>query len=226
MISLPTLFHCAANPRVLLVFLLLSGAPPLWADNANRSQAITIIEQYRAEHGGEIGALRLARRKGARQAAICFSCHGPRGNSDKQNMPSLAGQKPFYLVEQLLNFKGRKRVVKAMSDVADGLSTSSMAALATYFSSVARKGSAFDTRLADQGSVLHQAICQQCHGVDGKMSDPIYARLTGQRTDYVEMTLQRFRQGSPLRESQEMRFISQGLSEEDIRALAAYVASL
>ena len=113
-----------------------------------------------------------------------------------------------------------------MNEVVDGLSESDMVLLATYFSSRASAEMVYDARLAEQGSVLYQAICQHCHGVDGKMSDPLYARIAGQRTDYVEMTLRRFRDGSPLRTSQEMGFVSQGLSDQDIKALAAYVTSL
>ncbi|MGC1304360.1 MAG: c-type cytochrome, partial [Caulobacteraceae bacterium] len=69
--------------------------------------------------------------------------------------------------------------------------------------------------------------CASCHGADGLGVNSLSPPLAGQRADYLERQLLRFRQNErrddPLGL---MRGISSRLSPGEIRAVAAYYASL
>lgn len=66
--------------------------------------------------------------------------------------------------------------------------------------------------------------CQACHGADGNAADPQYPRLAGQYHDYLERALHEYKDGA--RKNPIMAGFAATLSDEDIRNLAAYYASL
>ena len=51
-------------------------------------------------------------------------------------------------------------------------------------------------------------------------------RLAGQHPGYVLATLQHFKKRDGIRSNPEMESITQGMSEADMKAVAAYVAAL
>jgi cytochrome c553 len=65
----------------------------------------------------------------------CAVCHGETGIASNPAWPSLAGQKPGYLVNALKSFKAGLRKDPMMAGVARGLSDTDIANLAAYFSS-------------------------------------------------------------------------------------------
>src|SRR5579872_6400882 len=54
---------------------------------------------------------------GATKAAVCFSCHGPNGNSQNPVWPRLAGQDAVYIAEQLHLFKAGIRKNPVMQPI-------------------------------------------------------------------------------------------------------------
>jgi cytochrome c553 len=62
--------------------------------------------------------------------------------------------------------------------------------------------------------------CVSCHGVGGKSLVPTFPKLNGQHAVYLESTLKEFRSG--VRKNALMSPFATGLSDEDIRDLAAY----
>jgi cytochrome c553 len=66
--------------------------------------------------------------------------------------------------------------------------------------------------------------CAPCHGPDGVSKTPLTASLAGQSDEFVQWQLIYFRSG--LRKSEVMNPIAETLSNEDIRNLGAYYASL
>src|SRR5271157_3013570 len=66
--------------------------------------------------------------------------------------------------------------------------------------------------------------CLPCHGLDGIGRDVEIPNLAGQNEAYLLNQLRAFRQGR--RPHKEMRYMSRKLTDEDMRALAAYYASL
>ena len=68
-------------------------------------------------------------------------------------------------------------------------------------------------------------VCQACHGADGNAgTDPQYPRLAGQYHDYIEQALHAYKKGE--RTNPIMAGFAAPLSDEDIRNLAGYFASL
>ena len=66
--------------------------------------------------------------------------------------------------------------------------------------------------------------CAGCHGADGVSQTPLTPSLAAQSDEFVQWQLVYFR--STARKSEVMGPISEGLSNEDIRNLGAYYASL
>jgi cytochrome c553 len=80
--------------------------------------------------------------RGSRAAAQCVVCHGPRGQGDTaKGIPSLAGQAPGYLREQMLLFKQDRRspgdpALAALKALLKTVPDETFADLAAYYSSL------------------------------------------------------------------------------------------
>jgi cytochrome c553 len=159
---------------------------------------------------------------GEQKAATCSSCHGPQGKSSNAQWPNLAAQQSLYLINQLKAFKSGSRQNTLMQPLAASLSEEGINNLAAYFSSQQAVKAGGDPTLAKSGQ-SKASICLGCHGpsAEGKGQFP---RLAGQHPEYLVQQLKNFKQGS--RESGPMQAIAANLSEEDMKALAAYFGSL
>jgi cytochrome c553 len=71
---------------------------------------------------------------GKAKALTCGACHGPDGNSVNPVWPSIAGQHPTYIVEQLQAFKSGTRTEPLMLGQTMLLTDDDMRNLAVYFS--------------------------------------------------------------------------------------------
>ena len=67
------------------------------------------------------------------------------------------------------------------------------------------------------------AVCQACHGMDGKSVDPSYPNLAGQYEDYLQKALADYRAGR--RNNAIMAGFAGPLTDQDIKDLAAWYAS-
>lgn len=65
-------------------------------------------------------------------AANCANCHGTNGVA-KGAMPSLAGQKREYIVEQMRAFRDGKRSATLMHQIAKGYTDAQIEAIAQHF---------------------------------------------------------------------------------------------
>jgi len=167
---------------------------------------------------------------------VCSSCHGPGGDSVSSTFPRLAGQQKIYLIAQLTAFRDHARAdphaQTYMWGMAARLSDPMIAGLAAYYSAQAPVPGAPDDRLAAAaGRKIYTAgipakgvpACIACHGVKGQGNGPI-PRLAGQHGAYVERQLDAF--ASKARANEIMHQTSKNLTSEQIRDVAAYVASL
>jgi cytochrome c553 len=66
--------------------------------------------------------------------------------------------------------------------------------------------------------------CQVCHGADGRGADPSFPVLAGQHASYLVRALTDYRNGK--RKNAVMGGFAASLSDQDIRDLAAWYASL
>lgn len=91
---------------------------------------------------------------------------------------------------------------------------------------VAAHCQAEDTTLIEQGQELSQ-YCVGCHGIDGRTDIDSHPRLAGQDALYLETALKAYRNGDRRGDLADiMRQNARTLSDQEIRALAAYYASL
>lgn len=66
----------------------------------------------------------------------CISCHGPKGISNNEIWPNLAGQKKTYLINQLQAFKKGDRYNDLMSPIARMLSDKDIQDIAEFFANL------------------------------------------------------------------------------------------
>jgi len=171
----------------------------------------------------------------------CETCHGAsaRGFRGYAPIPRLAGQQPEYLKNQLKAFVERGRSSNIMYNVSHVLSPSMQTALAASFSSLNPKPLGGGSKqLAPAGKkIFEEGIpssnippCGSCHGADAKGNGP-FPRLAGQLHDYLFGKLTNWskeRGQNPAKPdtSAIMEPIAHGLTEPQVRAVAAYLSDL
>jgi len=173
--------------------------------------------------------------KGADVAGkLCVACHGADGNSLVPNFPKLAGQHAEYLLKQLQDFKSKRRQTETMAPQIAELSADDMANLAAHFArQKSAPGAAKDPKLAAAGKKLYDngnpasgvAACGSCHGAGGAGSAQ-YPRLAGQHAEYATAELKAYAAGKRKNDQQVMRAIAAQMTEQEIAAVAQYIASL
>ncbi len=179
------------------------------------------------------GAHQAAIAAGKERSVLCSNCHGVDGNSVKGDIPNLAAQNPAYIIEQIDKFQTGARKNFVMQTLAGIFTFKDKVNLAVYYTSQKVKPQGFDARLADKGKQIYRNVCFRCHGENGKGEEG-YARLAGQKIDYVKMTLKRFRANATQtadaydikRTNVNMEQVTVFLTDEDIDGLANYIASL
>ena len=188
------------------------------------------------------GAAKVDVAKGKQIASqVCVACHMADGNSVIPSNPKLAGQIPEYLLKQLHDFKSEggkpaRRQNPVMAGMVASLSDADMLDLATYFSEQTLKPAvAQDKDLAAQGQKLYRGgdaetgvpACAGCHGPSGAGIPVEFPRLGGQFAEYVETQLKAFKSGARANDPNAMmRTIAARMSDQQIKAVAQYVAGL
>ena len=163
----------------------------------------------------------------AERIETCSACHGEDGNSRMENIPSIAGQPAFFIVNQLILMREKVRPVEAMEPFVKDLKDDDATALADHFAKLPAKPSdeKIDAALVRRGEELSAARrCGSCHlpTLAGQEQIP---RIARQRVDYLVKSLREFRDGNRLGADTNMSVPVVGLSNADLAALAHYAAS-
>ena len=158
----------------------------------------------------------------------CAHCHGTDGNSTSSAYPSLAGQTRDYLYRQMKDFKEGQRKNSMMSPSIGVLSDQDMQDLAEYFSAQTLVRSKFnpDPAKVEQGrKIAQETQCTACHqpGFKGLNEFP---RLSRQKYPYIVKQLKDYRDGLRTNDNGVMAPAAKNLSDEQIEALAHYLASI
>src|SRR5215471_21702116 len=77
----------------------------------------------------------------AERITACGACHGEDGNSRMENIPSLAGQPEFFILNQLFLMREGVRKVEVMTPFVKDLTDDDLNALAKHFNKLAPKPS-------------------------------------------------------------------------------------
>jgi cytochrome c553 len=164
----------------------------------------------------------------------CFVCHGFDGESSTPKFPRLAGQHAAYVERQLADYKSGRRKSEAMAPMVKDLVPADFAALGRYFESRPPVSHPVaDPVLAASGKALYAQgnpaggvpPCAACHGVDGA-GTPALPRLAGQHAQYIEGQLKAFGRRERTNDNEVMHAVASRLSEQEMRAVAAYVSGL
>jgi cytochrome c553 len=165
---------------------------------------------------------------------ICAACHGPDGNSVASSNPTLAGQNPVYIVNQLKAFKSGQRNNPIMLGMASALSDQDMLNVAAFFSRQTPKPhEAADKTLMAAGQsiyragnpVTHVPACMSCHGPAGGGIPDQFPRVGSQQSAYVLKQLNDFKAGTD-RKNPIMYDIANRLSDAEMKAVAEYISGL
>ena len=180
------------------------------------------------------GATLYANGDPARGLTACIACHGAAGASTIAQNPKLAGQHEAYVYKQLNNFKGPDRNNAIMTTIAKALTDEEMKNLAAYVSAQPVKpGAAKNKDTVDLGKKIYRGgiaeknvpACASCHGPNGAGIPAQFARLGGQHQEYTLSQLTNFRAGTR-KNSAQMTTISKRLSDDEMQAVADYIAGL
>ncbi|MCC6535206.1 MAG: cytochrome c4 [Burkholderiales bacterium] len=168
---------------------------------------------------------------------VCAACHGVDGHSPLPANPHLAGQHADYIAKQLADFKNntdRKNAV--MMAMAQPLSPADMRAVATHYAAQKPRPSvATNKELVALGQKLYRGgnaatgvpACAGCHSPNGSGIPSQYPRLSAQIPEYTAAQLRAFRAAERGNDAnQMMRMIAARMSDQEIAAVAEYLAGL
>jgi len=157
----------------------------------------------------------------------CFVCHGENGASQISTNPVLAGQQFYYMYVQLKDFKSGLRENAIMSPLVVNMEKSDLRLMAEYFSE--QESPTLDYKVtADEATLGKRVIdagqCPACHLGDfsGDSRNP---KLANQHFDYLKNTMIAFK-NKTRKNAQPMNALFATFSEEEINAVAKYLASL
>ena len=180
------------------------------------------------------GSSLFANGDAARGVLACVACHGAAGNSSITQNPKLAGQHEAYLQKQLHDFKGPNRNNAVMTAIAKALSDEDIRNLAAYLEQQKpAPGAAKNKYTVEFGKKIYRGgiaaknvpACAGCHSPNGAGIPAQFARLAGQHQDYAVAQLTNFRAGTRSNSAQ-MTAIAKRLSDDEIQAVADYIAGL
>jgi cytochrome c553 len=157
----------------------------------------------------------------------CAACHGEDGNSQMPNLPSLAGQPEFFIINQLFLMREGVRKVDAMAALVKDLKDDDLQALAKHYAALTPKpsGEPIDPALVQRGIELAATRrCGSCHQPTLTGADQI-PRIAKQRIDYLIAVLKELRDGKRPGADTLMSQAVAGFSDADLIALAHFAAS-
>lgn len=174
--------------------------------------------------------------------AACFTCHGLNGQGDAgAAFPRLAGLDAHYLAKQLEDYASGTRPNEVMTPIAYQLSHDDRISVALYYAglpaqtSIRPEATTQNLYLLQRGATLYAQglpgsgvqACTNCHGPGGRGLNRIVPAIAGQPAAYIEAQLRLWR--DDVRRNDivgMMSSLAAPMSDEDIRAAAAYIAGL
>jgi len=171
---------------------------------------------------------------GKTKAATCIACHGVDGNSFNPEWPSLAGQDAGYLAKQIRNFKSGERTNDLMAPMVAPLTDADIDDISAHFASQTLAEATTKEEYVALGAKIYTGgtngvtACTACHGPTGTgLPAAGFPQVSGQKIQYVINQLNNFKSGTRSNDANGMmRDISAAMNEEQIVAIANYLAGL
>ncbi|MGB1317552.1 MAG: c-type cytochrome [Flavobacteriales bacterium] len=181
--------------------------------------------------------------KGKSLFMTCATCHGQNAEGLKTlSAPSLADQEPYYLKQQLQNFRTNKRGVHAkdafgaqMLPFAKTLDSDGINDVIAYIKT--KPSPTHETTLEggdiEAGKNYYNMICGACHGNGGVGIEALFSpRLVGMQDWYLERQINNFRAGIRGTEpgdtyGAQMQQIADAIPDDQtVKDVVAYINSL
>lgn len=202
------------------LILLLSLAASVHAAGVSDSNA-RLLQQFSSDPE----TLKAAQEAGRKASFFCVNCHGENGVSKIAEVPNLAGQNPSYLLVQTQKFGNGQRKDDFMQGLIRVLKEEEKAKIALFYASQNPLPGKQNPALVAEGAKIFAKVCARCHGEQGKGNEEI-PRLAGQHTQYLQVSITRYRDKTGVRQDPLMSSAVALLKDADIKAVAAYLNTL
>ncbi len=170
---------------------------------------------------------------------VCAACHGVTGVSSVGEWPSHAAQHKDYIVYHMELFRDENRwdPEMLMTENAVGLSDKEIRSVAAWLAQQEPPpAQEVDEELAERGEEIYfagipeqdVASCAACHGPNGEgIRGGQFAAVAGQQEVYLRDALEAYKNEDRVSDRNRMMRDTAGrMTDEDIEAVAAYMASL
>ena len=177
----------------------------------------------------------------AARVLACASCHGAEGEGTSDvYFPRLAGKPAGYLYNQLVAFRDGRRRYPPMNYLLEFLPDAYLKQIAEHFASLRPRFPApalptVSTEILARGESLIKngdpqhgvPPCSGCHGRALGGMEPAIPGLLGLRATYISAQLGGWRYGTRTAAAPDcMQIVASLLTEDDVKAVAAYLSSL
>lgn len=177
----------------------------------------------------------------ASRLEACAACHGDQGQGTKNDyFPRLAGKPAGYLFNQLLAFKEGRRKYPPMNYLLEFQTDEYLHDMAAYYAALRPPSMPPALPVVSQAVLAHgrQIVekgdpdrgipaCSGCHGPALTGMQPAIPGLVGLHASYITAQLGAFRYGTRTAPDPDcMQIVAGHLTEADVTAVAAYLASL
>jgi cytochrome c553 len=171
----------------------------------------------------------------------CVGCHGDKGRGVANvYFPRLAGKPAGYLYNQLIAFQENRRRYAPMNYLLAYLPPAYLKQMADYFAAqspdplLVTAPNAPPATIAQGQQIVSNGLpdkkipaCTACHGTALTGRQPGIPGLLGLRTDYISAQLGAWRYGTRTAPAPDcMQIVASTLSEPEVAAVSAYLATL
>lgn len=176
--------------------------------------------------------------QGDGSGAPCSACHGPNGEGNAAGaFPVIAGLNERYLFRTMQAYQSGTRVNPVMSMNIDNFDEQDLLDLAAYYANLPSPAPAAPSASAEQFALGEKIAlqgdwdayippCASCHGPNNQGVNENFPAIAGQHASYIKQQVQAWQQGQRTSDPvQLMEAIAKRLSDEQLDAVAAYLAS-
>ena len=171
----------------------------------------------------------------------CAACHGRQGEGTENDyFPRLAGKPAGYLMHQLVAFRDGRRRYPPMNYLLEYIPDAYLQQMADYFAALRPPSLpqavvelsadllAHGRSIVTAGDPAHGVpACVRCHGPALTGMEPAIPGLAGLHASYISAQLGAWRYGTRTAAAPDcMQIIAASLTESDVSAVAAWLATL
>lgn len=157
----------------------------------------------------------------------CAACHGPTGQSQMPEIPSLGAQTAPYALIQLYMFRGHLRTFPPMNEAVKDFTDDDLRTFSDFIAKLPAPKPVTEPadpeRLARAKVMISRYKCDFCHNGDLAGRDNV-PRIAGQREDFLLKTLREYKANTRSGYDSSMADVLARISDEELADLAYYSA--